>query len=292
MRLLLPANVELDKLVYPVYASPKIDGVRAALIDGQLTSRSGKPIRNHYTQRFFQNKGLDGLDGELIMGEPTAKDAFRRTTSAVMSYDGCPRVDWYVFDCIEPDVRYADRLGRLRTFLKEPSTPTNVHLVEQKVVKNESELLDYERSCLAQGFEGVMLRSPNGMYKQGRSTVKEGILLRLKRFEDSEAIVLEVVQQLHNQNEPTINELGYTARSTKKEGMIPAGVLGALVVRDIKTKKEFSIGTGFDLATRRELWKHRHSLPGKVVKYKYFPSGSKDLPRFPTFVGFRCPDDM
>lgn len=292
MRLLLPANVELDKLVYPVYASPKIDGVRAALIDGQLTSRSGKPIRNHYTQRFFQNKGLDGLDGELIVGEPTAKDAFRRTTSAVMSYDGCPRVDWYVFDCIEQDVRYADRLGRLRTFLKEPSTPTNVHLVEQKVVKNESELLDYERSCLAQGFEGVMLRSPNGMYKQGRSTVKEGILLRLKRFEDSEAIVLEVVQQLHNQNEPVINELGYTARSTKKEGMIPAGVLGALVVRDIKTKKEFSIGTGFDLATRRELWKHRYSLPGKVVKYKYFPSGSKDLPRFPTFVGFRCPDDM
>lgn len=292
MRLLLPANVELDKLVYPVYASPKIDGVRAALIDGQLTSRSGKPIRNHYTQRFFQNKGLDGLDGELIVGEPTAKDAFRRTTSAVMSYDGCPRVDWYVFDCIEQDVRYADRLGRLRTFLKEPSTPTNVHLVEQKVVRNECELLDYERSCLAEGFEGVMLRSPNGMYKQGRSTVKEGILLRLKRFEDSEAIVLEVVQQLHNQNEPVINELGYTARSTKKEGMIPAGVLGALVVRDIKTKKEFSIGTGFDLATRRELWKHRYSLPGKVVKYKYFPSGSKDLPRFPTFVGFRCPDDM
>jgi DNA ligase-1 len=71
-------------------------------------------------------------------------------------------------------------------------------------------------------------------------------------------------------------------------------MLGNLIVRDLKTKVEFSIGTGFTNEMRIVLWANHKRGEGlkKIVKYKYFPSGGKDKPRFPVFVGFRDKRDM
>lgn len=301
MRLLLPANVELDKMHYPVVASYKIDGVRAAMVDGVLTSRSGKPLPNQHTQRVLGNISFNGVDGELIVGDPTARDAFRTTTSGVMSVAGRPNIHWYVFDLINifdggvrrSRVKFVDRYKRLKDLIRQANHNDNcIHLVEQVMVSSEKALLEFEKKALDLGYEGVMLRDPNSLYKHGRSTLRQACLLRLKRFVDSEAVVLEVVEQRHNDNEARKDELGYTVRSTKKAGMRPTGVLGGLVVRDVKTKQEFSIGTGFTADERANLWPNRDDIVGRVVKYKYFPTGSKDLPRFPTFLGFRSQDDM
>ena len=73
---------------------------------------------------------------------------------------------------------------------------------------------------------------------------------------------------------------------------MPAGVRGALHVQDVKTGVQFAIGSGFDDADREVYWQHRKKLVGRVVKYRYFPSGSKEKPRFPTFLGWRDPRDM
>ena len=37
----------------------------------------------------------------------------------------------------------------------------------------------YEERCLEQGYEGVMLRDPNGLYKFGRSTMREQGLIQV-----------------------------------------------------------------------------------------------------------------
>jgi len=132
-----------------------------------------------------------------------------------------------------------------------------------------------------------MLRHQNGPYKHGRSTEREGWLLKLKRFDDSEAVILSAYELMHNANEATQNELGYTERSSHKAGMVGKGVLGGLSVRDVYSGVEFDIGTGFDQATREALWKQRDQLPEQVIKYKFFASGVKDKPRFPVFLGFR-----
>jgi DNA ligase-1 len=55
---------------------------------------------------------------------------------------------------------------------------------------------------------------------------------------------------------------------------------------------EFSIGTGFDSDTRKDLWKRRDEVIGKIVKFKYFSQGVKIAPRFPVFLGFRDENDM
>jgi DNA ligase-1 len=55
---------------------------------------------------------------------------------------------------------------------------------------------------------------------------------------------------------------------------------------------EFSIGTGFDSEMRKDLWKRRDEIIGKICKFKYFGQGIKIAPRFPVFLGFRDIDDM
>ena len=149
-----------------------------------------------------------------------------------------------------------------------------------------------EERYLADGYEGVMLRSLQGIYKFGRATKKEGALLKLKRFADSEATILGLIEQMHNTNESTINALGLKERSSHKANLVGKDTLGALSVRDVTTGVEFEIGTGFDDAERAKIWAHKDAYIGKLVKYKYFPSGSKDKPRFPVYQGIRDPRDM
>lgn len=292
---LLAAPVEdLAALEYPLLASPKLDGVRAVIRNGVVTSRSLKPIPNKHVQALFGRPELEGLDGELMCGDPCGADVFRDTTSAVMSIEGTPDVQFHVFDLVPDDDRaWTFRAREIALTNKlERLKPAGVVLVPQTEVTCATEVDAYEVLRLGQGYEGVMLRSPDGVYKHGRSTLKERTLLKLKRFADSEATILACVEQLHNANEAKRNALGQQERSSAKAGMRPMGVLGAFNVRDVKTGVEFDIGTGFTAADRDELWKRRAELVGKIVKYKYFPTGSKDKPRFPVFLAFRDKRDM
>lgn len=285
---MLATNVDLAKLEYPVYASRKLDGVRAIVHNNVAYSRNGKPIPNKHVQSLF--KDLNGFDGELIVGSPTAKDVFQQTTSGVMSIEGEPDVHYYVFDVhnysADFESRWIDTLVYLRT-----AEPKQTVVVDETLVADEQELLEYEQKVLAEGYEGVILRKPDAKYKHGRSTVKEGALLKLKRFSDAEAEIVGAECLYTNTNEATTNALGYTERSTKKEGKVALDILGAFIVKN-KEGVEFSIGSGFNDEQRKEYWKDRYKLIGKTVKYKYFEVGIKDKPRFPIFLGFRAEGDM
>lgn len=138
----------------------------------------------------------------------------------------------------------------------------------------------------------VMLRHPDGPYKHGRSTAKEGWLLKVKRFEDSEARIIGFSELMHNANEAKRNELGHLERSSKKAGKQGAQVLGSFIVKDLKTGVEFDIGTGFTASQRQELWNVGDNLLGRIIKYKSQPTGVKDKPRFPVFLGFRDNRDL
>lgn len=281
---------DVTKLRYPVLVSPKLDGVRALVVDGVVLSRSLKPIPNRHVQALFGRQVLNGFDGELLVGPPTALDAYRRTMSGVMSGLGTPDVWFRVFDW--PDDEGTDFAARLDMVEKQlhclhrEGTFERVVRVPHLTVTNAEELLAYERGMLAEGYEGVMVRDPAGPYKEGRSTEAEGWLLKLKRFEDGEAIVRGFVELQHNGNAATVDNLGHTKRSSHRAGKTGKSMLGALIVEDRVTGVRFEIGTGFTEAQRRELWE-TGVASGALVKYKYFPGGVKDKPRFPVFLGFR-----
>jgi DNA ligase 1 len=292
MKPMLAATIEdTTTLNFPLLASPKLDGIRALVIDGKLVSRNLKPIPNAHVQALFGRPELNGLDGELICGDPTDKAAFRNTTSAVMSKDGTPDVRFWVFDRFSGDSHHPFTVR----FEAATNTLWRSHnlactMVPHEAIRNLQSLEQYEATTLAQGYEGVMLRSADAPYKFGRSTMREHGLMKLKRFADAEAVVIGFEEQMHNTNEAKVDALGHTERSSHKAGMVGKGTLGALVVRGIDGQYkdvEFSIGSGMDDAIRSEIWADRISTYGTVVKYKYFPIGCKDSPRFPVFLGFR-----
>lgn len=282
---------DTSKLRYPVLGSPKLDGIRALVRGAVLVSRNLKPIRNVELQMRYGRAEYEGLDGELIDGPPGAPDCFLRTSSTVMSTNKpAAGVLFYVFDVWnEPEVLFAARLRLVETRKKV----AKLVAVPHKMLHNAEALAVYEAEQLTKGYEGVMLRDPAGPYKQGRSTENEGWLLKLKQFADAEAVVVGVEEQMANENEATKDALGHTKRSTHKAGKRGKDTLGALRVRGLNGPykgREFSIGSGFDDALRAKLWAERPL--DRIVKYKYFPSGSKDAPRFPVFLGFRDGSDM
>jgi len=286
-----------EKIKYPVYATPKLDGIRALKIDGKLVSRNFKLIPNKATREYFENALPDNVDGELILknGKPCGAE-FNKTSSAVMSEEGNPEVIYYVFDYVLNDLKkpYLERIEEIEHI---EDGVQRVIVVKPTKINNEKELLAYEQNCLKDGYEGVMIRTGDSPYKCGRSTEREGYLLKIKRFEDSEAEIIGFEEKNHNQNEAEEDAFGHTKRSQKKAGMVGADTLGKLVVKDISTGKkysgvEFSIGTGLNDELRKEIWENQKKYKGKIVKYKYQPDNAYDKPRFPVFLGFRHKNDM
>lgn len=290
---------DLVSLKFPVLATPKLDGIRCLVIGGKALSRKFKEIPNRYIQKLVSQLP-EGLDGELMLKsffcnedplcqklhEPT----FQQVTSAVMSEDGEPDFVYNVFDYVSADLRLPYN-WRMST-LAELKLPEFVSKILPVSIGNLFQLGLFELECLRTGYEGVMVRSYESPYKCGRSTVKEGYLLKIKRFKDSEAIILGFTERMHNENTATKDELGHTKRSSAKSGLVPAGTLGTLVVRDTKSSVQFEIGTGFDDALRKTIWQNQTAYLTRLVKYKSQEIGTKDKPRFPVFLGFRDERDL
>lgn len=298
---MLAKEYDPDKLVLPCYASPKLDGIRASVVNGQLLSRSLKPIPNKFVSDILSDPLFEGFDGELIANSPTAPNAMQEATSLFMSHGKQQSFTYFVFDLHNMDAGFDVRYDELHERIKAASAYImaqrmmhDVRIVQlaQTVITDHEHLAVFESRQVASGYEGVILRKMDGVYKYGRSTVNEGLLLKVKRFTDGEAIIIGFEEQMHNGNEATVNELGRTKRSSHQENKWGKGTLGALVVRDLKTKVEFNIGTGLNDGVRDHIWANRDSHEGRIVKYKSFEVGVKDKPRHPVYLGMRSPLDM
>ena len=256
------------------------------------------PIPNKFTQAMFGRPELEGLDGELIVGKGSDKNLMQQTMSGVMSIEGEPNVKWCVFDNWKADGVFHERFATVQGRYWEEYTGGRVVTVPHFNVNSFDDVLRMEESFVDRGYEGVMLRDPNGPYKEGRSTLKQGWLLKVKRFVDAEIEITGFVEQQRNENEATIDERGYTKRSSNKAGKADAGVLGAILGTCISKNDRFygveniEVGTGFTAEQRKNLWEGRKYLIGKVLKYKYFPVGCKDKPRHPVSLGFRDRRDI
>lgn len=314
---------DLD-LRFPLLASPKIDGVRAIKhakvgVAPALMSRSMKPIPNINVQRLLDFPDICGLDGELVVGSATDPNCMQNTTSGVMSSSKEFVFQFHIFDKFDEPYGFTDRLSKAvlivksiqdqwpvyRTMLRLEGAPwaqdCPLVMVDHKWVKSIDELNAYEAEQLALGYEGVMLRDPDGLYKQGRSTAREGGLLKVKRFTDAEAIIIGFEEEMKNNNAKVTNELGRSKRSSHAAGKEGKGTLGAFICKQTRIDKfgkleaygpEFNIGTGMDASFRALAWLERDSYRGKIVKFKHFDHGVVDSPRHPVFIGMRDARDM
>src|ERR1700739_3694226 len=145
-----------------------------------------------------------------------------------MAKDGDPDFQFLVFDdYTNPEHDFETRLARLTHVVL--SGDDRLRDIQQVWITDMAGLDAYEAECLEEGFEGVMLRKPKSPYKFGRSTVKEGYLLKVKRFAHDEAEIIGFEELMHNGNESFKNELGRTTRSDSKDGLFRSGMIGAYI---------------------------------------------------------------
>lgn len=300
-----------EKIRFPCGIQPKIDGVRGYYPITHLLARSNKVFRNKHTQALFSNPIYQYLDGEFAAERETHPRLCSLTTSATSTHNSTPYLLWHLFDYLHPlvvnlpyELRYAALVEHHKRL--EAQGITNLRVIPMVVVYSLEELLHYEQIWLNAGYEGLIIRDLKGMHKQGRSTVKQMGLLRIKRFIDFEFIVRRITEGQTNLNEATTNERGHTTRSSHQENMVPNGMVGNLigdVVKDVldpQTKKVLlvrnqivTISPGeMDHGDRQMYFKNQHLLIDQIGKAKFFPKGHKDQPRFPIWQGLRSAEDM
>ena len=292
-------DVDLSKLDRVMWVMPKIDGVRALHFNGAFQSRTLKPFPNTHLMAFDWHL-LAGLDGELVKGSPTSGFSCRDTTSGTSTING-PRAQdftWYIFDCVDPKERsapYAVRyeIARSRVEMLRDVADFGLSLVPYEIATSVEDVLRLHAQYVDQGYEGSILRDPQGLYKSGRATVSESAFLRLKDFIEEEAEVLEVIEGEVNNNVATINKLGYTERSSHKANKVGNGMVGSLRCRDLKTGQEIMVSAGrLTHEERKYFFENTAKILGRIAKYRAMPYGKKSLPRFPTFQCFREAFDL
>lgn len=308
-RCMLSAKVEepedFEQLRYPLMLSPKLDGIRCTVRKGEPRTRANEKIPNRYIRAMLS--GLPGVDGEIVIGSPCARDengrslVFQNTNGPVRAFGGEPQFRLYVFDHAgKPSLPFVERLISARRICQKH--PNFLFYVQHHWVHDLEHLLRLERMYTKMGYEGVMLRDPYGPYKQGRATLREGWLTKVKRFKDAEAVVVGMEPLQRNKNEATKSKLGLTKRSSKKAGQVVDPTrMGKLVCEwhpgSLPHKKyqgvQFKIGSGFDDADRLRIMKRWPKMKGKIIKFKYQEVIAKTgKPRLPIYLGERMKEDV
>jgi len=228
--------------------SEKLDGVRAYWTGECFLSRQGNPF---YAPAWF-TQGLPNipLDGELWID----RKAFQRTVSIVRRQDGGEhwrQVLYVVFDAPQAGGSFEERRRVMADVALEDQCPF-VRVLYQALCHGADDLRKELDRIEALGGEGLMLRQTGSLYEAGRSHT----LIKVKRFHDAEAVVLE--------------HLPGAGRHK--------GRLGALLVQ-LPDGTQFSVGTGFTDAQRE-----MPPAVGSIITFRYQELTDGGVPRFPTFV--------
>lgn len=281
---------DFEKLVYPRLASPKIDGFRCVLGQYPMTSRLSRFPNEHFHQALSGLLLPDVLlDAEAVVGRRRGSGVLQRTSSGLTSKAGIPDFTLWVFDC--PGHLGYDFIQRhtiAQQIVKELKHP-QVKILRHHVIRDAQELEEYLEDCLERGYEGIMTRSPDGPYKEGKATLREGYLLKVKPFDTAEGRIKGWFEEEQNTNEAKREATGKLKRSSSKEGKVPKGRLGGFILHDIKDGFEVRVGGGFTKSQRIGLWKliqGGHDFRGTLVRYSKQRVGQKDKPRHPNFTEF------
>jgi len=254
-----------DKISYPIFSQPKLDGIRCIVTKDGMFSRNGKPIISAPHIRESLSEVFDVypeliLDGELY-ADKFAND-FNKIVSLVKKTkptdadlkESKKNIQYWIYDLPDNDIQFGDRCDRLNE-LFENCIAFKKHCVEVEthICNNENEVMELYEKYVNDGFEGQMLRT-NGKYENKRSKN----LLKHKSFIDEEYTIVDICEGEGNRT----GTAGYMVFETA----------------DGKTFKSNVKGTWEETA---EMLKSKKKLIGKEATIKYFNLTPDGIPRFP-----------
>jgi ATP-dependent DNA ligase len=238
-----------EPLLFPLYVQPKLDGIRCLVYekDGQTVFQS----RNHSVFQDFPH--IRAVPGLILDGELYHHDLEFHEITSIVRKKNHPRlseIQYHVYDVIT-DGTFEQRLQMLQSL----KTSVSVSLTETKKVHSVDQVEVYHGECVARGYEGIMLRTPSGLYRQTRS--KD--LLKYKHFKTDEYKVV-----------------GHTMG---KEG-IP-------VLECLAGEKTFGVMMKATLEEKQKMMTNIQDFYGQWVTVKYQELSKDGIPRFPVGIAFR-----
>ena len=279
--------IDIRDISYPVYVSDKLDGIRCLFINGEMLSRSLKPIRNKQLNKRFEflkvlSKKHDTIfDGELYLHNHT----FQEITSYVSTEDKEPpeELKFYCFDCFNTDISaFQDRVALFNNIL---SKYKDVVCVEQTEIYYSEDITPMFEYALQNNYEGLILKNPYGHYKFGRATVTQNLMYKVKPFKTYDLKVIGTFERMKNTNDSEINELGNKYKSNTLADKKPTGIAAGFIT--IYNNKEMKVTLTGNEAFRKNIWDNKNDYVGQTIEVKGMEVGSKDVLRHPTFVRFR-----
>ena len=260
-----------DKIAFPAYAQPKLDGHRCiAVVDGQgrctLWTRKRKPYASvPHIVRAVEALGLRNvvLDGELYAA--AFRDKFEQLAHLVrqsVPEAGHEAIEYHVFDMQGADGfgQRHERLSKLMTDARHP-----IVLVDTRRVDDEAALMAAFEEFRAQGYEGAMVRNAEGAY-ESHPTHRSSDLQKIKTFDDAEWLIVGI-----------------------KEGK---GKLAGHAIFTCRTQDgaEFDVKLAGDSSALREYFENPDRAIGKLLTVQHQGlTGKSGVPRFP--VGLRLRED-
>lgn len=286
---LLPNDeVDLNKLQYPLLASIKLDGIRAIFMNGELYSRSLKVLPNTNLHiKFAHLKEYSKRHNIILDGELYCKSVPFNDLSGIIRSDNQELPDDLAFWCF--DLLTQENWSfeeRVKQYNKLEGL-AHLEKVVQHEVFNKADIDNLFEASLSAGFEGLVLRNPNSKYKFGRATIKENIAYKVKPFITLDAKIIDIKQatEAKEGSEKTINELGYSRTSQKKDDRVLINKASVFVV--LYEGKELGVSIAATDIEKEEIWAHKEQYIGRWIEYKGLLVGSKDLPRHPVFIRYR-----
>lgn len=185
-------NKTKHKVEWPVICSRKLDGVRTLAFKEngvvRLQSRGGK----EYVVEHIQNDLIelmqegDVWDGELYIHRKYLEEI----VSAVKKpNENTPLLQFIVFDVVS-DKPFSERLKDLTyiscTLLAKSSF---IKAIDYGFAIDEKEMKYWHRQFVAEGYEGCMLRTQDGLYESGK---RSNGLFKYKEFLDDEFEIIGV----------------------------------------------------------------------------------------------------
>lgn len=248
----------------PVYAQPKLDGIRCIANAQGLWARKGDPIVScphifKVLKPFFEAMPGLMLDGELYNHD--LHDDFDEITSLVKKPTAGPEhwavtekiIEYHIYDSPDGGSLYHTRFARFADIVNAVGAP--LVIVPTMPIFARHALDTWYEEWLNKGYEGQIVRV-DGPYEQKRTK----LLLKRKEFVDSEFEVLDILEGKGNASGGA--KIAWLRLDTNPDEKFKADVVG--------TK-----------AQRVEILKNKAKLIGKMATVKYFkqrtPAG---IPRF------------
>lgn len=251
-----------------VYVQPKIDGTRMLLNAGVAYSRKGKAylpavvehIHSHLDKLFGDIPSNIFLDGELVLPK---EYNFQQTISAIKKFDSklSPKLQYVIYDYYDsedPAMAYQTRANNLEIMLSTTAGP--VILLKPEKVFNEDQLNQRFASYVEVGYEGLMVRLPQGQYAVNQ---RSSSLLKVKEFEDAEFKIVDVVE----------GEGSYKS--------------AAIFVCETQGGETFRVNLKADIKRKQTIWLYRECYIGRHLTVKFFGKSSDGIPRFPIGIEVR-----